>query len=621
MKMKTFNALAEKLALGITLLVIAAAAVAGVTLLPYWMAENGLSPAEGKLTLYLDSSGSLILNWPEVPGSDGYLVEISRLDLSGESFQTVSEEVCLRTHCTLPELSAERPVRFRVTPRREYSLFGKERVLLGDTPMTAETYLNIPGFTNLALRCDPEGKRVLISWSGWLGDSYRLYRRDREGNTQLLQELDHAGVLLSFGEGGDLPLPGENETYTFCLDALREQDDLSFFGAVTRDLPVTLADLVYRAPDPGFDAAAAEVLTGAGAEPEPGTDPAPAPEETPEPSPEPTPTPLPEREPGVLYAVIWTMRDLPAYTGSAGFEAAGTALASASYCVLGEENGRFQVRLGPDSYGWIDSNQCMINLPDYLGSACAYDITNSYSSIYRVHGYDIPNVTDTVVLGYEQVHPGEGEYLVPLLYPTARKLAAAAGSVAADGYRLKIYDSFRPNVATRSIYDLTNSILALPLPWEAADGSLTYLQQMTAGAWNLGSFLANGSSMHNFGVAVDLTLEQAEQGEELAMQTVMHDLSWYSVTGRNSDTAFLLDGYMKAAGFGGLVSEWWHFQDNDSYAALPMSNRYEGVTAEGWRYDGLGWRYRLGDGSWCADREFELEGALCRFDAAGYFVP
>ena len=104
------------------------------------------------------------------------------------------------------------------------------------------------------------------------------------------------------------------------------------------------------------------------------------------------------------------------------------------------------------------------------------------------------------------------------------------------------------------------------------------------------------------------------------MQTSMHDLSQYSSIYRNNANANALRLYMTDAGFGGLVSEWWHFQDNEAVAAYRPANRWAGVTAEGWRRDDTGWRWRLADGSYCRDAERTIDGVLYRFDADGYLA-
>ena len=87
------------------------------------------------------------------------------------------------------------------------------------------------------------------------------------------------------------------------------------------------------------------------------------------------------------------------------------------------------------------------------------------------------------------------------------------------------------------------------------------------GAYSLGSFLATGTSRHNYGLALDLTLVDST-GTELAMQTSMHDLSWYSASANNNANANLLRDIMVGAGFIGIASEWWHFNDLEANAAI-----------------------------------------------------
>ena len=61
----------------------------------------------------------------------------------------------------------------------------------------------------------------------------------------------------------------------------------------------------------------------------------------------------------------------------------------------------------------------------------------------------------------------------------------------------------------------------------------------------------------------------------------MHDLSWYSAVDRNNEYANLLSSYMTEAGFHILVSEWWHFQDNETRDALELDYLQDGVLALG----------------------------------------
>lgn len=318
-----------------------------------------------------------------------------------------------------------------------------------------------------------------------------------------------------------------------------------------------------------------------------------------------------------LYCTVWPIVDLELLdsAGSGSFLAkipAGEAL-----CVLGEEEGSFQVRYrGMD--GYVDSRYCMINLPEYLGDMCEYEIANSYSSIFRVHGYDIPGITGTVVKGYQNIRLGNDDFIVPYLYPCSQLLLQAAKDVAQDGYRLRIYDAFRPNEATRFLYNKMSTLLDQTVPGEG--GALpTFGQVMMNNRYHLSSFLAATVSSHNRGIALDLTLVEADSGEEVAMQSQMHDLSWYSCLSENNEKADLLALYMKRLGFNGLESEWWHFQDDATRQAIGL-NTYltQGVAITGWKKDDTGWRYRLADGSYHQNTTVTIDGETCTFDGNGY---
>lgn len=458
-----------------------------------------------------------------------------------------------------------------------------------------------------------------------------------------------------------------------------------------------------------------------------------------------------------VYCTIWPLTTLPVSEDISGENVTGQVPAGKALCVLEETEGHFLVRYD-DAYGYIDSRYCLIDLTEYLGNLCQYNITNSYSSIFRVHGYDIPEVTENVIAGYENIFMEDGQMLVPYLYPCAQKLYQAASQAQEDGYILCIYDAFRPNEATRYLYDMTEGILNQPvletdsqdeedraedqtmavatesaegedtsendetdaysesglevsrelqekitlwleelapasigsikglseegltvfyallqenridmgaamprepdgsdaatvslltpedllllqemvpedipvlkaMTWEEllalkryVDQLLTYRDVMTDNRFGLGSFLAQTVSTHNRGIALDLTLVSVISEEELEMQSDMHDLSWYSISAQNNENADLLAFYMKGAGYNGLSSEWWHFQDDETRNQLQLGYLEAGVSPEGWKKDELGWKYRLADGSYYYAVTVMIEKKECTFNEAGYLV-
>uniref|UniRef100_UPI00260EDBF1 M15 family metallopeptidase n=2 Tax=uncultured Oscillibacter sp. TaxID=876091 RepID=UPI00260EDBF1 len=165
-----------------------------------------------------------------------------------------------------------------------------------------------------------------------------------------------------------------------------------------------------------------------------------------------------------------------------------------------------------------------------------------------------------------------------------------------------------------------------PQEGEAQDGDgeepeyETYFQIMTNnGRFNLGSFLARVTSAHNRGIALDLTLEKIDGGEELEMQSAIHDLSWYSAAYLNNDNAKLLEKYMTATGMRGLSSEWWHFQDDETREAIGLTSYlFKGVNMGGWTKDDRGWRYRDADGTIYKNTTVTVDGKRYTADADGY---
>jgi len=350
--------------------------------------------------------------------------------------------------------------------------------------------------------------------------------------------------------------------------------------------------------------------------------------------------------PSLIYSTIWNLIDLDVYSAPHGGSVIGTAKKGSAFCILDEEEGMFCVRFG-DDVGYLDSNYCMINLPEYIGDLCSYNIANSYASVFMVHGYEIPGITDTIVPGYEDVCLNEktGEYLVPLLYPAALKLEKAAFAALEKGYRLKIYDTYRPGEGSQGVRDAVEAILANPipelpyvpkavlkkdpnfvpeiptLPVLPLGQVLTYRYLMTDnGRYAINYFIASYGSRHNLGIAMDLTLEEIATGEELVMQTAIHDLSHYSELSKNGKNAKLLSSIMRGAGFGGLVSEWWHFQDDDAQNSLNLKHLWTGVSPKCWMADDTGWRYRKANGTYYKDCTVTIDDVEYTFDADGYLI-
>jgi D-alanyl-D-alanine dipeptidase len=628
-------------------------------------------PADGALQLTQEEDGAVRLSWPASAEADSYLTEVISL-AEGAGDEPLFFTVCADTACILPSsLPEDVPVALRVYARRTRRIAGREEERLCAEPLTAACYLNRPEAWDLSAFFDPENNRATVFWSGWQGDTYRLYLRRGEGEAELFRELDSPSLELRFGPGGDLPVPAMGERCIFSVDARRETAGLRFLGkgpaeevTLTRDgvlgtelrLECTAEDdsswvlrwnetrgetyqVLRRDGGDGEWTVAAEIPAGeervyrTGHLPPYGeysfrvaaldgqkdyaAGPAQADVRT---------------EATLAFAAAWPLRELSIYASPDGKEELGVLPADKAVCVLGEENS-FLLVATPDLRGYADGRFCMVNLPDYIGDLCDYEIANGSASRVTVHEYAVPGVTDAVVAGYESARLSSGEYLVPLLYPSAVKLIAAAKAAEEDGFRLRICDAFRPGRASRELLERTQSVLDSPVPAETRSGAApgeppqtkagqtpTYRFLMTNDIYSLGDFLAADGAGHGIGAALDVTLVRPADGWELKMQSSLHDLSWYSNIGRNNSNAVMLARIMTGAGFRSVNSEWWHFVDGDALAAeLPV--REAGVTAEGWLADDGGWRYRLADGTCLVSVAAEIDGKERSFDEEGYLLP
>ena len=168
-----------------------------------------------------------------------------------------------------------------------------------------------------------------------------------------------------------------------------------------------------------------------------------------------------------------------------------------------------------------------------------------------------------------------GEVLYPagaclLQESTALKLQAAAELFAQDGYRIRLYDGYRPYSVSEYMYSQIRDARFVANP-------------------------ARRPSKHNRGAAVDITLERIDTGEQIPMPSFMHTFNISSYRSlpdiydyeegseeynaileqypdildypRRSNEAIRNMNYMtkimKQCGFSTISTEWWHFNDTN----------------------------------------------------------
>ena len=167
----------------------------------------------------------------------------------------------------------------------------------------------------------------------------------------------------------------------------------------------------------------------------------------------------------------------------------------------------------------------------------------------------IPDIEVMLMYATDQNFTGEVIYSFTdayLRYGTVKKLAAAQEALKKQGYRIMIWDAFRP-------------VSAQFLLWDVCPDPRYVANPLT------------GYSSHSRGNTIDLTIVTLAGGE-VEMPTGFDDFSYLAdrdyddCTELAASHASMLEDIMMEAGFEPYSGEWWHFSDYDNY---PVEEEFE----------------------------------------------
>ena len=187
--------------------------------------------------------------------------------------------------------------------------------------------------------------------------------------------------------------------------------------------------------------------------------------------------------------------------------------------------------------------------------------------VQEIRYYSTFNFVGDRIDGYE-------EPVALLTKQAARALKTAANEANAQGYRLKVFDAYRPANAVRHfvLWGIEDLDLRMK-PYFYPDLEKQELFRQ--------GYIAKQSS-HSRGSAVDLTLLDMRTGKEADMGSpfdlfgeISHPDS-RAVTEEQYENRMFLQNLMKRCGFLPLDCEWWHFRLTDEpypdvYVEFPVS--------------------------------------------------
>lgn len=259
------------------------------------------------------------------------------------------------------------------------------------------------------------------------------------------------------------------------------------------------------------------------------------------------------------------------------------------------ESGKYWSIESESFKGWIEHRFAFINLPDVVPSIL-YNHTNSYASRFQTSYMDIPELTGeplNPMIDFNKRLEKE-EYVMPILYQTAKKVFHAQQLALQNGDTLVIYETFRP----RELQLLVNESME-----KLAEENEEVAEGITGEPWSITWFINMNVSNHQRGLSLDVSLAEVEEltdqtigdfkalkvkeFKEYTMHTPIHELSdesavfnrpiasadregWkkLEINPEMTQPALKLQDYMVEAGFNPLASEWWHFNDVDALEDL-----------------------------------------------------
>lgn len=471
----------------LTGLLVTAALAAGTLAAAYFITPGVRRPslAEGDILACMEADGSLVLSWPDAGAGSVYLVE---LHAGGQSLRQHTEKSSL----ALTGVSAPFQVRVQAAASGK-NLLGMDRELTSLTSLNAE--VAAAALETPVLIGEPERGAMTFSWEGGKSPVYAVCAL-RDGVYLPVASSSGTGTYLRFDGKEGPELPAHGQPLELALRAGAPGAGYVLYGPPSAPVTVERGDLLGDAlslavqeTEPRVYALEWNEARGVEYELREWQDGAWVTLDRPEPA-ETFRCELGRLDSGSyhryqvltrdrggerqveeevsfyatvtpLYCTVWPIIDLDFCESAGGVQSLGRIPAGTTLCVLEEDGRWFRVRY-KDRYGYVDSRCCMVNLSEYTGDYCAYDITNSYESLFKVHDSPMATITGQVIPGFENMLTEEDGFLVPYLYPCAQKLLSAAQAALEDGYRLKIYEAFRPNEATRYLYDTAAAKLADP---------------------------------------------------------------------------------------------------------------------------------------------------------------
>ncbi|MCR4880487.1 MAG: M15 family metallopeptidase [bacterium] len=171
-----------------------------------------------------------------------------------------------------------------------------------------------------------------------------------------------------------------------------------------------------------------------------------------------------------------------------------------------------------------------------------------YDAAYDIRYYSANNFTGNRIKGYN----------APVAYMTKEALKAlsvAAEDLRKQGYRLLIWDTYRPQKAVTNFVEWINN--------PNDEGDKSFYPKLQKSDLLAGNYIAEKSG-HTRGSTIDLTIIKkdgsfVDMGGTFDLFSEISHPNYKKLTRAQKKNRKILHNAMVKAGFKGIDSEWWHF--------------------------------------------------------------
>ena len=195
-----------------------------------------------------------------------------------------------------------------------------------------------------------------------------------------------------------------------------------------------------------------------------------------------------------------------------------------------------------------------------VSTGCLAQISPTAKRMAEQGLVDILSVDSTIQVSLMYTRPDNFTGVV--LYTDLREAYLHPKAAAALTKAQQALKKLRPDLSLK-VYDATRPMSVQQKMWNVVAGTPKNIYVSNP---------RNGGGMHNYGLAVDITLCEAATGDTLDMGTKVDFLGSYAhidneaglverhiITPQAKQNRELLRRVMKEAGFRPLKTEWWHF--------------------------------------------------------------